>query len=218
MNRSKAACALIACLLASGCALLSPPQPEPVRAVLSKVPDDLPQQTPRNATLLIEPPDASPAYDTTRMAYTIRPYEIGYFRDHEWAETPAQMFGELLLRTMRALGTFKAVSTSLPADGASFRLQTTIVELLQDHTVKPPVLHFALRVQLSGAAGQLIAAREIRRDQPLAEATPYDGVVAANEATAQALRDTAQFVRDAVRGSAARRGSIFSSVPSRNMK
>jgi cholesterol transport system auxiliary component len=209
VKRGKAACLLLSCLLLAGCGLLSAPKPEPVQAVLSKLPDGVPHAPAHNVTLLVAPPEASPAYDTTRMAYTVRPYEIGYFRDNEWAETPAQSFGELLVRAMRETGYFKAVLTSQAATGASFRLQATIVELLQDHTVKPPVLRLALHVQLFGAAGQPIADREIRRDQPMLEPTPYAGVTAANEATALALRDVAQLVLDAVRGSVARRGSIF---------
>ena len=167
--------------------------------MLTKAPNDLSQEHARNVTLLVLQPDASAAYDTTRMAYTVQPYEIGYFRDNEWAEPPAQMLDELLVRTMREVGYFKAVLTSPDADGASFRLQTTVIELLQDHTVKPPTLRLALRVQLFGSANQPISEREIRQDQPLSEATPYAGVTAANEAVALALRDVAQFVLDAVR-------------------
>jgi cholesterol transport system auxiliary component len=176
---------------------------------LTKVPDDLPHERAHSATLLILPPEASPAYDTNRMAYTVRPYEIGYFRDNEWAETPAQMFDDLLVRTLRRLGYFKAVLSAPATERSSFRLQTTIVELLQDHTNKPPVLRLALRVQLFGAQGQPIAEREIRRDQPLLEPNPYAGVTAANDATALALRDIAQFVLEAVRGPVTRIGSIF---------
>jgi cholesterol transport system auxiliary component len=168
--------------------------------------------------MLVVPPETSPAYDTTRMAYTVRPYEIGYFRDNEWAETPAQMLDELLVRTIRELGYFKAVLTT-PADAsASYRLQTTIVEILQDHTVKPPILRVALRVQLFGASGQPIAERDIRRDSPLLEPTPYAGVIAANDATALALHEVAQLILDAILRPGTRRGSIFQSVTSWNTK
>jgi cholesterol transport system auxiliary component len=159
--------------------------------------------------LLILPPETNPAYDTNRMAYTVRRYELGYFRDNEWAEAPAQMLAELLARALREIGYFKTVLTAPGAEGASFRLQTIILELLQDHTVHPPVLRLALRVQLFRRTGQPIAEREIRRDQPLLDPIPYAGVTAANEAMALALRDVAQFVLDAVRRPVARVGSIF---------
>lgn len=200
---------LLTCLLLTGCGVLTGPKPEPTRAVLTGVPERLPRERTHNITLLVLPFEASPAYDTTRMAYTVRPYEIGYFRDNEWAETPAQMFDELLVRTLRDIGYFKAVLTSPAAEGVSFRLQSTVLELLQDHTTNPPVLRLALRLQLFDAAGQAIAGRDIRRDQPMREPTPYAGVVAANNASVLALRDVAQFVLEAVRRPGTRLGSIF---------
>jgi ABC-type uncharacterized transport system auxiliary subunit len=111
---TKPACLLLTCLLPVGCGLLSPPKAEPTLAVLAEMPDDLLHERAHNFTMLVVPPEASPAYDTTRMAYTVRAYEIGYFRDNEWAETPAQMLNELLVRTVRELGYFKAVLTRRP--------------------------------------------------------------------------------------------------------
>lgn len=177
--------------------------------MLSKVPDDLPRERERSATLLILPPETSAAYDTTRMAYSVRRYEIAYFRDNEWAETPGQMIGDLLVRTLSELGTFKAVLTSPAAQPATYRLQTTILELLQDHTAGTPVLRLGLRVRLFDRTGQLIADRDIQRDQVLTAPTPYAGVVAANDATALALRDAAQFVQEAVRGRGIHSRTIF---------
>jgi ABC-type uncharacterized transport system auxiliary subunit len=49
-------------------------------------------------------------------------------------------------------------------------------------------------VQLVDAAQHLVASREFAARQPLAEATPAGGVRAANEATAQVLREVAGFV------------------------
>lgn len=195
--------------LLAGCGLVAPPRPEPVRALLNKAPDALPGERQHNVTLLVLPPESSAAYDTTRMAYSVRPYEIGYFRDNEWAETPAQMLEELLARTLRETGSFKAVLVSQPAERSSYQLQTTILELLQDHTVRPPVLRLSLRVQLLGPGGSLLAQRDIRRTRALERATPYAGVVAANDAMASALSDIAQFVAETVRKSGGQSRSIF---------
>ena len=115
-----------------------------------------------------------PAPLTTRRGWPTlsEPYEIGYFRDNEWAETPAQMLDELLVRTVRELGYFKAVLTS-PADtNASYRLQTTIVELLQDHTVKPPILRLALRVQAVWCIRSADRRARHQARQPIAGAHP----------------------------------------------
>src|SRR5690606_13007295 len=83
----------------SSCASLFPPAIETRKEVLSKLPLEIPQQPTGPATLLVFPPETRPLYDTTRMAYTTRPYEIAYFSQHEWGETPSQMLQPLLLRT-----------------------------------------------------------------------------------------------------------------------
>ena len=100
--------AFVAAIVA-GCSLLSPPQPEPLKAVLSKLPEVVPHDRSQAASLIVLPPTASPAYDTTRMAYSERPYQIGYFRDHEWAEPPAQMTYKLLIETFGQIGSFRSV-------------------------------------------------------------------------------------------------------------
>jgi hypothetical protein len=68
---TKPACLLLSCLLPVGCGLLSPPKAEPTLAVLAKLPNDLPHERAHNVTMLVVPPETSPAYDTTRMAYTV---------------------------------------------------------------------------------------------------------------------------------------------------
>src|SRR5206468_8140881 len=130
----------------AGCSLLLPPRPEPIRAILSGIPEDVPHERRHAATLLVLPPETSPAYDTTRMAYTARPYQLAYFRDHEWAETPGQMIQPLLVHTLQQTGFFRAILMP-PASGPNnYVFRTEILELVQDYAVIPPVLRLALRL------------------------------------------------------------------------
>jgi cholesterol transport system auxiliary component len=198
MRRTGHICVMPAVLLLAGCSLLLPPKSEPAKAVLSKIPDDVPHERRHAATLLVLLPEASPAYDTTRMAYSVRLYQVAYFRDNEWAETPAQMLQSLLVRTMQRTGFFRAILTPPETGGRSYELRTKILDLVQDYTASPPVLRVALRVRLLGASGQLIAGREIDLRQAMREATPYAGVIAANDALAKMLRGVARFVLDSV--------------------
>jgi len=158
MKRRCLTCIALAAWFLTGCSLL-PPRPEPVRAMLAETPDDVPHGRRHSAVLLVLPPATSPAYDTTRMAYSIRPYQLGYFRDHEWAETPAQMIQPLLVKTLQQTGIFVAILTPPESGHISYALRTDILELVQDHTVNPPVLRLALRLQLLDASGQPIAPR-----------------------------------------------------------
>lgn len=184
----------------SGCSVLAPPQVEASKALLSKTPPDVPQGTPQAAVLLVFPPQAQPVYDTTRMAYMVRPYQVDYFSQHEWAETPPQMLHPLLVRTLQATNRFKAVLAPPFSGRHAYALRTQVLELLQDFTVEPPTLRLSLRLELSDdAASRVVATKDIALREPMRDKGPYAGVVAANDAAAKALREAAIFVLEEVR-------------------
>jgi cholesterol transport system auxiliary component len=194
----KATAALVATVaLAAGCALLSPANTEMATARLEKTPAEVPHRDPGPATLLLFRPEAKPAFDTTRMAYTVRPYEVAYYSRHQWGGTPAQMLQPLLVRTLESTGRFKAVLSPPYTGRYTYGLRTEILELVQDYTSDPPVLRLSLRLRLTDdAANRVLATREITLAEPMREKTPYAGVIAANEAGAKALAEAAKFVLD----------------------
>ena len=179
----------------AGCALGPPAEPPVTRSLLDQVPAGLPRRAASAATLLVFPPEARPALDTTQMAYTLEAHRIAYFAHNEWGETPPQMLQPLLVRTLEATGAFAAVVTT-PFDGtATLGLRCTFTELVQDFAQDPPVLRLGLRASLSDEpAGRVLGTREIRIDAPMAQKNPAAGVQAANDALARALRELAAFV------------------------
>ncbi len=152
-----------------------------------------------SATLLVLRPETSSAYNTTRMAYSVKPYELAYYRDNEWAATPAQMIQPLLVRTLEQTGMFRVILSPPESGHTNFALRSEIIELVQDYTTGPPVIRLRLRLQLLDASGQPIADREISEQESMREATPYAGVNAANDALANALRESAKFVMSSAR-------------------
>jgi cholesterol transport system auxiliary component len=179
----------------AGCALLSPAKTEITTARLEKMPAEVPRRDSRPITLLVFPPEAKPTVNTTQMAYTVRPYEVAYFSQHQWGGTPSQMLQPLLVRTLESAGYFKTVLTPPHTGRYSYALRTEILELTQDFTSEPAALRLSLRLRLSDdAANRVIATKEISLREPMRQKTPYAGVVAANEATAKALQEVAKFV------------------------
>ena len=199
MRRFCFICAAVAATWLVGCASLLPPKAEPMTAILNKLPDRVPTLAAHSATLLVRLPETSEAYDTTRMAYSVKSYQLAYFRDNQWAGTPAQMIQPLLVRTLQQTGFFRAILSPPESEPANYTLRTEILELTQDYSASPPVLRLRLRLQLFDASGRPISGHDIAEQETMREARPYAGVVAANDAVANALREATLFVTSSVR-------------------
>src|SRR5437868_1512672 len=99
------------CML-SACSFLSPVKIDATnKYVVNKVPCYIPHKKKRAIILLVTKPEIRPIYNTTLMAYTIRPYQISYYSLNQWAESPDQMFQPLLVQTLQDTHHFKAVVT-----------------------------------------------------------------------------------------------------------
>jgi cholesterol transport system auxiliary component len=179
----------------ASCALLTPSASETRKETLAKTPVELSCGQMHPGTLLVLTPEASAPYDTTRMAYEVRPYEIAYFSRTEWADRPPQMLHGLLVQTLQQAGCFSALVTPPFFGHYTYALRTEIRTLRQNFTVEPATLELSLRVQLSTEPGhRVVATTEISEREPMREKTPYAGAVAANDATAKALGELAEFV------------------------
>lgn len=191
---------LVAFALLSGCAALLPQPPAEIhREVLDKLPSGVPQRNSRAAALLVLSPQSRPVYDTPQMAYMVRPHEIAFFAQHEWAETPAQMLQPLLVKTLQDTRFFSAVLSPPYAGRYGYALRTEIRELVADFTSEPAAVQLSLRVELTDRTAAPVAVQEIAVREPMQARTPYAGVVAANEAAAKALLEIARFVLDKAR-------------------
>jgi cholesterol transport system auxiliary component len=189
-------CGLCVPMLA-GCTLLAPVRIEGQKHVLSKLPQ-VPQPSShakaRKSVLLVSDPTSDPAFDTTQMAYSVRPYRIAYFASHEWLDTPPRMLAPLLVRTLRDSGAFAAVVVPPYAGRFDHVLQTRIIDLEQDFAAEPATLRLRVRLEAGDSTGRVIAARDIEVHEPMRERTPEAGAVAANDAVADALSQVVAFL------------------------
>lgn len=181
--------------LFSGCTLFSPIKIDTAKNVLEHVPLDLPSEKTHSVTLLVLVPEATPVYATTQMAYTTQAYQVAYFSQNEWAETPAQMIQPLVVTALSNTHYFSEVLASPHFGRHTFVLRSEILELKQDFTSEPAMLQLAIRFHLSReATNQVIATKELSVREPMRERNPHAGVVAANEAMAKVLRELASFI------------------------
>ena len=183
------------CIAVEGCALLSAPKRGIEKAVLNQLPPEVPHQDNRGQVVLVMPPRTTPIYDTIQMAYRTRPEDVAYFNQREWGATPSEMLYPLLVKTLENTHSFSAVLVPPYTGHYDYALRTEILELIQDFTSKPAILELSLRVQWSDyGAKQVIATKEVSVREPIMQKNSYAGVIAANEATAQALQQIAAFV------------------------
>src|SRR5579862_1068261 len=120
-------------LLLTGC--LSPVKTNTTsNYMLYRVPDYFPKKHERHLSLLVLLPNTSPAYDTTQMAYSSLPYQISYFSQNSWAETPAQMIEPLMVQSLQKSHYFKTVLAAPFVGHYDYLLATQVLILEQDFT------------------------------------------------------------------------------------
>jgi cholesterol transport system auxiliary component len=145
-------------------------------------------------TLLVSPPKSAPGYDSPRMVYVTRPYELAYFTKNRWADMPASMLVPLFVDTLQATRHFQAVVSTPYADDADIRLDTELLSLEQDFIQKPSQVRMVLLAQLVNMkTHRVVATRQFVFSETTAQNDPYSGVVAANRIVTRLLPQLAAF-------------------------
>ena len=186
---------LMLALILSGCSFLSPVQIQPENNyLLTATHIALPRHAARPITLLVVQPETEALYNTTQMVYTTRPYQIAYFAQNRWAETPSQMLHSLIVQTLQNAHYFRRVVSPPYAGRYDYVLSTRILTLQQNFLYHPSIVQLTVRADLIKAGNnQIIATKLFTITVPMQQRTPYSGVVAANHATVKLLSELALF-------------------------
>lgn len=185
---------ILVCVFAlPGC--LSPVKTESTDTyVLNTIPCNVPKKATRPITILVLQPETRPIYNTTQMAYTVKPFQVSFFAKNQWAETPSQMFLPLIVQTLQNTHAFHAVVTPPYTGRYSYLLTTQILQLQQNFLRCPDTVEVGLRAQITRAStNQIVASKQFSVSVPIQHKTPYSGVIAANKATAIVLAELANF-------------------------
>lgn len=186
---------LLLILLLAGCANLRPAEVESQRTYLL---DAQPRRSehikPIPLTLSVSPTRAMPGYDTPRMAYVRQPHTLEYFAKNRWVDSPARMFGPLLVRALEQRSGFSAVTSASGTSKSDVRLDTELLLLQQEFNSSPSRLHLKLRVQLIEQENQrVLASRVFEVSENTSSDDPYGGVLAANVALSGLLEQISDF-------------------------
>lgn len=197
---------LLCCLLVlGGCGVLKPGAPSPTAfysldalpgaATVLPVSGNAP-------SLMISPPRAAAGFDSQRIIYVRQDHRIEYFARSEWVDTPARMLGGLLVTEMSNNGVFRSAAMGSSSAAADMRLVTEIIRLQQEFLGQPSVLRFTLRATLLNSRTQRVLAwREFDAQVAAPSDDPYGGVLAANLAVHQVVREVSAFLAETVRAS-----------------
>jgi cholesterol transport system auxiliary component len=182
-------------ILLGGCTGLSPkPVPDPNLHVLAA--GLVAKAAPSMRTLVLEvsAPRASPGFDTPRMVYVQRPYELNYFADNRWADAPARMLGPLLTQALERSGGFRTVVQAPTVVPADVRVNTELIRLQQNFSTRPSRAEVALRVQLVDVrARRVFATRLLEETETTPSDDAYGGVVGVNAALGRVLMQVVDF-------------------------
>lgn len=154
-----------------------------------------PRPRTRAAILLITQPRAQAGFDTARMAYLLRPYEVNYYAFNQWADTPARLLHRIMVENLDKSGHWSAVLQIPSALQAQYRLDCDNLILEQQFFSRPSRARLALRAQIIETKSQRILASryfEYLEDAPTDDA--YGGVLAANHAAAKLLSEIAEWL------------------------
>jgi len=147
-------------------------------------------------TLLVSQPTASPGYQSARMIYVNKPYQLKSFGRNAWVAAPADMLAPLLVQTLRDTHHFNAV-VSPPFTGITdLRMDVHLLTMQQEFISETrSQMHIALQVNLlNNVSNKIIGSHRYEIAMPARNGDPYGGVIAANKATAKLLAKIAEFV------------------------
>lgn len=147
------------------------------------------------SVLLITQPRGQAGFDTARMAYLLRPYEVNYYAFNQWADTPARMVQRIMVENLDKTGLWSAVLQSPGATPAQYRLDCDNLVLEQQFFAQPSRIRLALRAQLIDTRKQtILATRYFEVIEPAVSDDAYGGVAAANHATTKLVTELAAWL------------------------
>ncbi|HEU5280817.1 MAG TPA: ABC-type transport auxiliary lipoprotein family protein [Gammaproteobacteria bacterium] len=194
-----ALCVLMLSLTA--CSMFGPVQtPDDHRYLINAMPASFKQVKHTPAILLVTQPDTAAVYNTTNMAYTVKPYQVSFYSQNQWAATPSQMVLPLLAQSLEKTGAFRAVVVSPYIGKTDYTINTQIIKMQQNYlNAKAGFFELVMQVEIvRSSTGTSIATRQFSIKEPIGQASPYNGVVAGNTAMAKILMQVCHFAMTAL--------------------
>ncbi|HBH81844.1 MAG TPA: hypothetical protein DDY39_18615 [Nitrospira sp.] len=147
----------------------------------------------------LSPPQAEPGFETPRMVYLKRPYELEYFAANQWADTPANMVAPLLAQSLSQSGIWRDVVLLPSLVPGDYRLDVYGFALQQEFFQQPSRVRVTARAQLVDLRlSMIVGMQRFEAIEPAPSENAYGGVVAANRAVAALLDQITVWLKECV--------------------
>lgn len=161
----------------------------------------IPEVKPKAGILVVNVPVAQPGFDTPRMAYTQRPYEVSYYAAHQWANPPARMLTPLLVQALEQTGYWRAIVPMPTSVRGDHRVDIDQLALVQTFLQQPTQVRVALRIQILKLPEYLVlGTRLFEVAEEASSDDAYGGAVAANRAVERLVQEVAGWLSSCVSG------------------
>lgn len=110
-------------------------------------------------SLIVDDPNASRAYDTTKIAVSRAPGRIEYFSGGEWAGPAPRMFQSAVIESFQDSGRILAVGDRVDIPFADFTLQTDIRRMKLNLAGGARNAELAVYARLSNGRGKIYAGK-----------------------------------------------------------
>jgi cholesterol transport system auxiliary component len=152
--------------------------------------------------LLVSLPLAEPGFETPRMVYVTRPYELEYYAVNQWVDQPTRMFATLMVQALGRTGSWRAVVPLPGSIRGDFRLDSYGFSLQQEFMQDPSLVRVALRAQLVDMKeSRVVGTRAFEAVENAPSDDAYGGVLAANRAITALLDDITSWLRECMQHS-----------------
>ena len=150
--------------------------------------------------LLVSLPQAEPGFETPRMVYVTRQFELEYYATNQWAESPARLFSPLLVQSAGRTGDWRTVVALPSSIRGDYRLDVAGFAVQQEFLQRPSRVRMTLRSQLVELKeSRVVSTKTFEAVAQAPSEDAYGGVLAANQATGTMLAQVTSWLQSCVR-------------------
>jgi len=154
---------------------------------------------PAGPNLLIYPLKANNLYNTVRIAYSTNAFEVSYYAQNEWADTPARLLFPLVIANMENTNLFSAVVSTGSSAISDLALDAELLTLIQKYQESSSKIILSVRIQLVDLRKRSIIGSETLTIEETAPSNdPYGAVVATNVAAGKLMEQMRNFVLQSI--------------------